>query len=67
MVLRKVKEFKSSNKASGHQEQKMRNNFIDECLRLSMESQSFTNENLKVESITMLLAVIFSPICTRVL
>lgn len=47
----------SSDSEADFDSRQIKNNFIDECLRLSIEMQSFTKEDLINESITMLLSV----------
>lgn len=48
---------KSTQNANEEEEPKVVNNFIDECLHLLVDEKSLTNDDLIIQSITMLLAV----------
>lgn len=48
---------KSTQNAKEEEEPKVVNNFIDECLHLLVDEKSLTNDDLIIQSISMLLAV----------
>lgn len=61
IIKQKIQEYQQyNNNEEDPMHEKRPNNFIDECLKLSFKEQSFSEEELINESLTMLVGVSWS-------